>query len=70
MFEAIEERAARLAERAARTRGEALAERLAAEAPSGVEVTAVEEGVRLSGRGLSRRAVRDPAVRALFGSLR
>lgn len=70
MFERIQERAAVLVERSVRARRAGLAERLAAEAPAGVEVTAVEDGVRLSGRGLTRRSLRDPAVRSLFGRLR
>jgi folate-binding Fe-S cluster repair protein YgfZ len=63
MFEELTARAAALGEarrRAARAR---LAAALRAEAPRGVAVEEVEEGVRLSGRALLLRSITDPALR-------
>lgn len=69
MFETMIDRA----ERAARSRAEArrgeIAERLRAGLPRGIRVEAVEEGVRLSGRGLAARILLDPRLRALFGEV-
>jgi DNA-binding transcriptional MocR family regulator len=66
MFDALAARAARRAEARAKARREALAEALADALPPGVSAQAVEEGVRLSGRGLRSRFARDAALRWLI----
>jgi hypothetical protein len=63
MFERLVERVDALAERRARARAAALAERLQAELPRGIAAAADAEGVRLSGRGIVRRFALDPALR-------
>lgn len=70
MFEALEGRVRLLAERRARERAQALAEELRAELPRGIAAEAVPDGVRLSGRGIGRRLVLEPALRWLIGRLR
>jgi hypothetical protein len=64
-FEGLEARADRRARERAKARRESLAAELG-EALPGARAEAVEEGVRLSGRGLKRRFARDPALRWLI----
>lgn len=66
MFEGLAARMRRRAEARAAERGAALAAELAGALPAGIEAEAVEEGVRLSGRGLRRRFARDSALRWLI----
>jgi hypothetical protein len=66
MFERLMIEAAALAEQAAKRRRGELAAALAEEAPAGVRVDEVEEGVALSGRGLVRRFALEPALRWLL----
>ena len=70
LFERSLERAERIAERRARQRRAALAERLRAELPAGVRAEDAPEGALLSGRGLRRRFALDPALRWLAGRIR
>ncbi|MEA3064046.1 MAG: hypothetical protein QOJ27_481 [Sphingomonadales bacterium] len=65
MFERLTERGAELAARAAQRRRSELAETLRGEAPAGIAVTEVEEGVVLSGRGLGRRLALEAGLRWL-----
>ncbi|MFL6858492.1 MAG: hypothetical protein ACJ8EB_11380 [Allosphingosinicella sp.] len=70
MFEALSARAAATAARAAarqRTRIEAV---LRDDAPRGVAVRGVPEGVAIEGRGLRRRAVAEPALRDFLERIR
>jgi hypothetical protein len=67
MFERAIERARLRGAQRARDTARRLAGRAAAEAPSGVRVEAVEQGVRLSGRALRLRMVTEPALRWLIG---
>lgn len=69
MFEATIERAERHARRRAVLRSEKLAQDLAAALPAGIEAAAVQEGVRLSGRGARRRLALDPGLRWLVSRL-
>jgi hypothetical protein len=69
MFAGLIARAERLARARARARGRALAERFAEALPKGVEAEAGEGGVRLSGKGLRRRFVLDPALGRLIAGL-
>jgi hypothetical protein len=64
MFERLAERARRLSARRAERRRAELAARLNGRV-AGVEAALEGETVVLSGRGLKRRAARDPAVRWL-----
>lgn len=66
MFEWLEARARRRAQERAAARREELARRFSGALPPGVRAEAVEEGVRLSGRGLRRRFARDTALRWLI----
>ena len=59
MFEALIARAAARAERRARAKAAALADALREMLPRGIEVTSDDAGVRLAGRGLSRRFALD-----------
>lgn len=70
MFNGLLERARILAERRVRERIDMLAERMQAQLPRGVAADAGREGVRLSGRGLIRRAGLDAGLRWLLGSVR
>ena len=67
MFEGLEARMRRRAEERARARRAALARALGEALPRGIRAEAVEEGVRLSGRGLAQRYARDAALRWLIG---
>ncbi|MEA3037726.1 MAG: hypothetical protein QOE79_239 [Sphingomonadales bacterium] len=63
MLEALEMRAAALAERRVRHSVSALAAALREEAPRGVRVEEKADGVVLIGRGLMRQWLTDPALR-------
>jgi hypothetical protein len=63
--EGLEVRARALGERRARRVKSALADAMKAEAPAGVRIEEVAEGVALVGRGLIRRWAIDPALRWL-----
>ena len=63
MFETLITRGAALGEARRRARRARLAAALREEAPRGVFVEEVEEGVRLSGRALLLRSITDPALR-------
>jgi hypothetical protein len=68
-FEALMERAERLAEARARARRRALADRLADALPGGVRAEAEAGGVRLSGRNLRRRLALDNGLNWLIAGL-
>lgn len=70
MFERLAERAQRLGARAAEKAARRIAEAAAEAAPPGVQVEQRAEGVRLSGRNLGQRMLREPAVRWLIGRVR
>ena len=70
MFETLLERVRRRAEARARAAAARIAEAAAADAPRGVAVEASAGAVRLSGRGLGRRVVVEPAVRWLIGRVK
>lgn len=55
MFEALAARVARMAERRARERARRLAEQIARDAPEGVRLETVPDGIRLTGRGPALR---------------
>lgn len=59
MFERLIVRAVRRAREKADAQAARIAEGLAEQAPPGVRVERVTEGVRLSGRGLGRRLMRE-----------
>ena len=59
MFEKLMEHGAAAADRRARERARGIAQKL----PPGVGVEETPEGLRLSGRGLKRRLVIEPALR-------
>jgi hypothetical protein len=63
MFEPLEARAAGAAARRARKRAAALADRMRAALPPGIDVAADDEGVRLRGPALGRRRSLDAALR-------
>jgi hypothetical protein len=62
-LEALEARAAALAERRVRKARAVLAETLRDDAPRGIRVEETPDGVMLAGRGLVRRRLIDPALR-------
>lgn len=70
MFERIMEQAGDAAASRAKARISGLAEQIRAGAPRDVEVSAQEDGVRLSGRALRRRFALDPALRWLMAGLK
>ena len=70
MFQRIIERVGDGAARRAKARTSVLAEQIRANVPSDIEVSALDEGVRLSGRGLRRRFALDPALRWLMAGLK
>ena len=70
MFETLVDRARWRGEARAQAAARRIAEAAAAEAPRGVAVDASAGGVRLSGRGLGRRLVEEPALRWLIGRVR
>lgn len=63
MFERMEERARRWAERRAGMKAVEIADRMRAELPRGIEAEAVDGGIRLSGIGLKRRFTLEAALR-------
>lgn len=65
MFEKLAAHVARRAQGRADAHSRTIAVRLAEEAPPDVVVEAADEGVRLSGRDLRSRLVRDPVLRRL-----
>jgi hypothetical protein len=68
MFERLAARAGRLGEKRAAQAARRIAAAAAAEAaPDGVRVDEIDGGVRLSGRGLGQRMLREPALRWLVG---
>jgi hypothetical protein len=69
MFEGLTARAQRVAEARVRARSLALAERLRAELPAGLQAEATAEGVAISGRGAARRLTLDPALRWIAARL-
>lgn len=66
MFAGLAERARRLGERSAERARRRLARAAAEAAPADVRVDEVAEGVRLSGKGLGQRMLREPALRWLI----
>lgn len=66
MFEALSARARRLSEKRAQQTVRRIAAAAAQEAPPGVRVEGVAEGVTLSGKGLGRRMLQEPALRWLI----
>jgi hypothetical protein len=70
MFERMTERAHRVAQARAERRRRGIAERLRDDLPAGIAVEGRGESVALSGRGLRRRFILDPALRGLLGRLR
>ena len=64
MFERLTERAARAAAKQVEAKVREI--EAGAELPPGVACEAAEEGVVFSGRGLARRYVTDPALRAVL----
>jgi hypothetical protein len=63
MFEQLTARVATLAEERRQRRRARVAAALREAAPRGVSVEELEEGVLLSGPGLIRRSITDPALR-------
>ena len=71
MFEALTERATRLAQARAKARRAELCVALADRLPPGVRAEDVAAGVRLSGRALRRRLARDRGLAAsIAGALK
>lgn len=70
MFERLVMRVRASAERRAREQADALAQRIEALLPEGIEAARGEEGVILSGRALRRRLALDPRLRWLAAVLR
>jgi hypothetical protein len=70
MLEGVEARLLRIAERRAIARRRLVADRLRAELPPGLAVEERGEAVTLSGRGLGRRFVLEPALRWLLAGLK
>lgn len=70
MFEEFSRRVEQTARRRAKMRAGELATGMRAAVPRGIEVEVVEDGVRLSGRGLLRRFLLDPTLRWLALRLR
>jgi len=68
-FEALMERAERLAEARARARRRGFADRLEDALPGGVRAKAEAAGVRLSGRNLRRRLALDNGLNWLIAGL-
>jgi hypothetical protein len=69
MFERLEARAARAAERRATLRTAELADRLRAILPIGVSIEAGEDGVTVLGPGIARRFVLDSSLRWTIAGL-
>ncbi|MBV9930398.1 MAG: hypothetical protein JO013_05590 [Alphaproteobacteria bacterium] len=69
MFEELTARGAGYGEARRRALRARLAAALREAAPHGVAIEEVEAGVRLSGRGLRRRSITDPALRWIAARL-
>lgn len=69
MFERLESRAGRAVEARAAERRQALAEELRALLPADIEVEPSDDGVRLSGRGLGGKMMRDSSLRWTIAGL-
>ena len=70
MFERIMEHARGAAARLATSRISELTEQIRSRVPTNIEVSAQENGIRLSGRALRRRFALDPALRWLLAGLK
>jgi hypothetical protein len=70
MFEALKERARRIAAAAAARRRLRIAAELASELPRDVAVVIEGDGVRLLARRLGERAALDPELRSVLGRVR
>jgi tRNA(Ile2) C34 agmatinyltransferase TiaS len=70
MFEALTARAERRAQDRARRLSGELAMKASESAPPGVSVIERDPGLELRGRGLRRRTVTDPRLRAFLEALR
>jgi hypothetical protein len=70
MFERFAGRAERAGRQRARALTAALAERITAELPRGLEAEATEAGVLLSGKRLRARFTLEPALRWLLARMR
>ena len=70
MFERLAERARRIGEARARARAAELARAAGEAAPAGIVAEEIAGGFCLSGRGLLRRRMLDPAVRWLVERVR
>ena len=70
MFGRLTERARLLAEKRAKQEAGRIAAAAAEAAPPGVEVEQAADGVRLSGRDLGQRMLREPALRWLIERVR
>lgn len=70
MFERMTARATARAERERDAQAEALAERIGAASPGGIQSVRVADGVELSGPGLRRRFTLEPGLRWLLETLR
>lgn len=69
MFETLTARIAELARRKAEARASILVEALREVLPREIAITAVDQGVRLAGRGLSRRFALDSSLRWTIAGL-
>lgn len=69
MFETLLDRLGRTARARAEARRREIADRLEAGLPGGIRVETAAEGVRLTGRGLARRILLDPRLRALMAEV-
>lgn len=70
MFERLAERVRRRAEARARERSQALAAQLRRELPAGIDASASDEGIVLTGRALRRRFVLERELLWLMGRLK
>jgi hypothetical protein len=70
MFEGLEPRARRAAERRAKARAAELAQQMGELLPRGISAEAVDGGVAVSGRGIRRRWLLEPALRWMIGELK
>lgn len=67
MFERLEARARRAGEARANVRAAELAQRMRESVPRGIRAEAVDGGVAMSGRGIRRRWLLEPALRWMIG---
>lgn len=70
MFERLAERVRRRAQARARERSEALAAQLRRELPAGIDASARDEGIVLTGRALRRRFALERELLWLTGRLK